>query len=365
MLLTPSGLITRAFREQETIIDLTFGSPTVINKLIRCSTISQLDHGSDHLPIETSIDITVEKCEPARTRIWKAADCLAAKAEATSRIPSAPIFSTTIELDAYCDEVCRIVQDIARTTVPLHKHSGHVVPWRSDQVRDAVKRAGACRYKAMRSKYPEDFYAAKNAARSRDKVVREAKTASFRQKFQEKVQAFKQKFYPHTTADLEDISDKERLFQCANFDPIEAPAQLSTSLAITSEEDKLALNSKKAFSAPGWDEIPYHFLRALGNSFAHSLQAIAQGFWNLGHFPDRFKRARTIFVRKSGKGSYEEPGSCRPIALLPTMGKIIESITARRLADLAETHNLLPASQIGNRPSRSTDTALDLLTSQI
>ncbi len=47
------------------------------------------------------------------------------------------------------------------------------------------------------------------------------------------------------------------------------------------------------------------------------------------------------------------------------MGKVIETITAKRLSELAETHKLLPPSQMGNRPKRSTDTALDLLTSQI
>ena len=47
------------------------------------------------------------------------------------------------------------------------------------------------------------------------------------------------------------------------------------------------------------------------------------------------------------------------------MGKVIESLTARRLQDLAEQHNLILDVQMGNRPNRSTDTAVDLLVEQI
>ncbi len=55
----------------------------------------------------------------------------------------------------------------------------------------------------------------------------------------------------------------------------------------------------------------------------------------------------------------------RPIALLNTVGKLIEAAAAKRLRDAAEAHALLPDFQMGARLGRSTETALELLTEQI
>jgi len=47
------------------------------------------------------------------------------------------------------------------------------------------------------------------------------------------------------------------------------------------------------------------------------------------------------------------------------IGKVIETLAARRLSTLAEQEGLLPDSQMGNRTNRSTKTALELLVEQI
>ena len=72
-----------------------------------------------------------------------------------------------------------------------------------------------------------------------------------------------------------------------------------------------------------------------------------------------------MFLRKPGKSDYTDPAAYRPIALLNTLGKVLESIVATRLKDLAERNNLLPESQYGARPNRSTETALFQITEKI
>lgn len=47
------------------------------------------------------------------------------------------------------------------------------------------------------------------------------------------------------------------------------------------------------------------------------------------------------------------------------MGKVLESVLAKRIVHLAESLKLLPDSQMGARPRRSTESALDLLTEQV
>ena len=70
-------------------------------------------------------------------------------------------------------------------------------------------------------------------------------------------------------------------------------------------------------------------------------------------------------LRKPGKSNYSDPGAWRPITLLNTLGKILETVLARKITDLGERHGLLPRSQMGNRKQRSTETALKLLLEQI
>ena len=59
------------------------------------------------------------------------------------------------------------------------------------------------------------------------------------------------------------------------------------------------------------------------------------------------------------------PKAYRPVALLNTLGKLLEAIVARQILYLAEQHNLLPKTQKGAQPGRSTLTALELLVEQI
>ena len=48
-----------------------------------------------------------------------------------------------------------------------------------------------------------------------------------------------------------------------------------------------------------------------------------------------------------------------------TIGKLIESLMAKRLSQAAEEYKLLLDTQMGARPGRSTETALELLTAQV
>lgn len=55
----------------------------------------------------------------------------------------------------------------------------------------------------------------------------------------------------------------------------------------------------------------------------------------------------------------------RPISLLPTLGKVLESVVAERLLYVAETHGLLPTNHFGARKRRSAEQALLLLQEHI
>ena len=101
------------------------------------------------------------------------------------------------------------------------------------------------------------------------------------------------------------------------------------------------LRTTKPFRALGIDGITNGFLRAMGPKLVEAVAMLATRCWKLGHYPHSLKRARTITLRKLGKPLYSNLGAWRPIALLNTIGKIIETLVARRLSKAVEEHHLL------------------------
>src|SRR5699024_4252327 len=81
--------------------------------------------------------------------------------------------------------------------------------------------------------------------------------------------------------------------------------------------------------------------------------------------PNHFKVAETVSLRIPGKEDYTEAKSYRPVALLNTLGKILEKIIARRLSELVERFSLLPETHMGGRKGVSTDHALHWLLEKI
>jgi hypothetical protein len=98
---------------------------------------------------------------------------------------------------------------------------------------------------------------------------------------------------------------------------------------------------------------------------SYALTLLADTCLRLEHYPAFLKSSRTIVLRKPGKSSYESLSVWRPIALLKTIGKVIEKLLTRRIRNLVEEYYLLYSSQIGARAKRGTGTALELLTSMV
>lgn len=109
------------------------------------------------------------------------------------------------------------------------------------------------------------------------------------------------------------------------------------------------------------------FLKACGEPLYEALAELTNASFRLEYFPKRFRTANVVVLRKAGKTVEEQksPKAWRPISLLSTVGKVIEATISRRITEAAETHNLLPEGQMGNRRERSTELAVKLLTSSI
>jgi len=81
--------------------------------------------------------------------------------------------------------------------------------------------------------------------------------------------------------------------------------------------------------------------------------------------PQLWKKASIIPLRKAGKDDYTKTKSYRPISLLRTISKILESVLATRISYLVEEHRLLPRTHFGARKQRPSIDALTYLQEKI
>jgi hypothetical protein len=70
-------------------------------------------------------------------------------------------------------------------------------------------------------------------------------------------------------------------------------------------------------------------------------------------------------LKKLNKANYTIAKSWRPISLLPTLGKAIESVVPERISHAVESFSLLPTNHFGARKKRSAEQALLLLREHI
>jgi hypothetical protein len=172
---------------------------------------------------------------------------------------------------------------------------------------------------------------------------------------EEKAKALAGKFFPNPPADLQDIRDPALE---EDWEP-----RFGLHATVSVEDIEAALSKAGLWKAPGEDLLPIGLLKACGNPLYRVLASLATRCFQLQWFPRRFKRAKTVVLQKPGKppATYQTPGGYRPIALLPTLGKVIEAVVARRITGAAEAYGLLPTEQMGNRVYRLTELAIRLV----
>ena len=313
---------------------------------------------------------------------------------------------TTVEsLENEFDWLVRELQRVAAAGAPQRKpNRGFQSPWWTPEVKEARKTAKRAEREHKRIPTAYLHYRLGQAQRSLSRAIQQAKTKAWRSTLQEatqqpellwklerwarlrsftppdppkhpaladplggpdlatfgaKARALAGKFFPRPPADLSDIQDPDLQQDWVPDLPLQQD--------VTSEDIAEALANARPWKAPGEDNLPTGFLKLCGPPLYDLLAALATACLRLGWFPDRFKRAKTVVLQKPGKlpTAYRTVGGYRPIALLPTLGKVIEAVVARRITGAAEAYGLLPDEQMGNRAHRSTELAVRLVVAQV
>jgi hypothetical protein len=113
------------------------------------------------------------------------------------------------------------------------------------------------------------------------------------------------------------------------------------------------------------DNLLNYFLRALERLFVDIIIILIEVCWKQEYHSRKFKKTRTVALRKSNKRNYRLSKVWRSIAFLNIIGKLIEAAAAKRLRDAAKTYILFFNFQMRIRFNRFTEIIFEFLIKQI
>lgn len=134
--------------------------------------------------------------------------------------------------------------------------------------------------------------------------------------------------------------------------------------AFSMAELNAAIKKLKLRKAPGKDGVLNEMIKNLRTTARQKLLLIINQSWSSGKFPDRWREAVIIPIKKKQKNKTKK-SSYRPISLLSCLGKVMERMVNTRLLKHLEENHLLSNTQSAYRKNRSTEDQLIYLAQQI
>ena len=382
-----------AHRTRSTL-DLVFAPNSVIELITRCE--MGFSHGSDHRSVEIELRLDAPTVSPPVRKNWRETDweayrdnvgCLWRTREMHARSHELGDACTDC-IDSFASDITDILVQAADGAVPVAKPCLYSKRWWTPELTTLKCTARRLSNQAAQRRASwEDVVAACTASREYHTAIRCQKRLHWRTYVESATEQTIWQASKYVTQAPEDtlasqlpalkLPDGSVTQSCpekrdalmAQFFPAPPPASLSDIAEVEYDDQLLftpfsgaeveaALENLSPFKAPGPSGIPNAALKECAAIIAPVFTNLINRCLALGHHPAKWKFFTTITLRKPGKPSYLVPKAYRPIALEDTSSKVVESVVARRLAALAEEHDLLPPNHFGGRPQRTTTDAV-------
>ncbi|KAG7000436.1 Retrovirus-related Pol polyprotein from type-1 retrotransposable element R1 [Fusarium oxysporum f. sp. conglutinans] len=377
--------------DYDTTIDLVLASEELADTNIKCA-IHGTEHGSDHRTIETAFDISVPAPKQEERLLFKNAPWKEINSRIVETLRVRPVGSM---VQQKTDRLMSAVLEAVRALTPRAKPSPYAKRWWTHdltQLRHIYtywrNRARAVRRAGQNAKGLENT--AKAAAKQYHDAIRQRKNNHWKEFLADNDNIWKAAKYMKSGDDAAfgkvpqlvkadgtaTTSHKEQAEELLAkfFPPLpdtiedEGPRQQRAPVTmpdLTLEEVERQLWATKSWKAPGEDGLSAIVWKQVWPSVKHDVLAIFQASLKEGVIPDQWRHARIIPLKKPGKDDYTIAKAWRPISLLATLGKVLESVVAERISHAVETYGLFPTNHFGARKQRSAEQALVLLQEHI
>ena len=394
--LLPTGTITYDDKNAQSCIDLCYGTQDLVNRVITCSVDPSMDHNSDHLPITTRLDLRIVQRPKVDTHDWSSMDEKEFRIHLARELPPLRCPKTKTALDRYVSEVVTATQAAISHSTPLKRWSPRARAGWTTECKEIQLETRRLKRQNGRVQTEESWEAYRTARNQKGRIIRKALLQGHQEQVERAMKSPESMWKlakwarnrevvtatttpalkdPTTDTEYTEVQDKARLLKNTFFPTPPEPdlqdingAEYQNQIPfpdIAEKEVHQTITLTLPMKAAGPDGIINRVLHVAATQIAPHLTKIFNWSLRLGYCPAHFRQSTTIVLRKPGKDDYTVPKAYRPIALLNTMGKIMDAIIARRISYVTEMHQLLPSTHIGGRKGRSTDHALHVIIEKI
>jgi len=380
--------------------DNVFISQDISNWIVKCNVLADRPPKADHFPIITHIDFLLSK--PAKTQPWnfRATDWDQFRREldiALRDIPISEQLHDAVQIDAAVLQLETAVLETMEKVVPKSNPTPHSKRWWTKDL-DAARRKSrrAASLAKQFSQFPRHS-SHELARRLRndyniliDKTKQQhwnnwldsvsSKTIWDAHKFtaapasdgsKARIPTLRVKNDDGTVTDILGNQGKsEALHKVFFYQP---PADFGVDPdfhydeptigfeEVANEQITRVARSLNPYKAPGLNGISNSILTHCADLLSPHLGPIFRSTFRAGYYPHKWKRYKTIVLRKPGKPDYNIPNAYRPIALLDVFAKLLSSCVKELWEYHVERLNLLPKSQYGGRKGRTATDAVHSL----
>ena len=399
--LTPPGITTWENSRSHQTLDLTFGSIWIQERVTACNILDQLSTSSDHYPIITSIQHDPRQVQETSPRPqWKKARWDRIQKQLDQTLPL--LLQMPLDSPAHLDQGAVFLQDTIQQCIQNHipyaKPSLYAKMLWTQECSEATQKARQARRQWKETHLDQDYKAYITANQHKKRQIRRdtrriwretvaAATANPKQIWKLAKWARERAGKPSQLPQFPALKDSSGTLQTTgkgkadvlaqHFFPAPVTANLSDipghtypeELPIPCEVDEAEIHAILKWlppdKAPGPDRIPNRFLKECSQQLAPFLAHFFTKCIQASYHPQTFKESNTVVLKKPQKPDYTSPKAYRPIALLNTMAKLLEAVIAKKMSAVTEEQLLLPDTQMGARPKRSTISALEYITEQV
>ncbi|RFU23573.1 hypothetical protein B7463_g12765, partial [Scytalidium lignicola] len=353
------------------------------------------NNANQRIKVATKINIEPNPPPVVYKKAFKQLDAKLLATVVREQLPTIQDLISPAEIDSAVAGIIKALNKGIEEAVPEAKITQFSRPGFTSDVKEAIRNLKNANRRKQRYPTEENFKAFQEARAKRDKAISKCNRQLHRDRVsnvRDEVSLWrlakwaKNREAPRVayTPDIrrkdktmaEDLQGKCKAFREvhfpkppeANLEDIEGfryPQSRGDWPEITEWEVTEALRHVPPDKAPGGDGIPNRVLKAVATELAPVLKSVFNASLRLGYCPEHFKKSVTVILRKPSKPDYSEPKAYRPIALMNTIGKVMDTILAKRMQYLAERYYMLPIQHAGGRKLASCEHAIHMFTERI